>query len=303
MSLTINMRVLAASSAEEGAAVQEFADFLLQIGEGRHVTGVDLEPEFALIAKDLLLRPPTDGTSSLNELIQSTFPDVREGYTLENYFSNRAILSPRNAYVRHVNDLIMDMIPEDEHVYLSIDSVHNQEEHQELMLPVEFLNTLNISGVPAHQLKLKRGVPILLMRNINAEEGLCNGTRLRVENLTRNCIHAKILTGTRRGHDVLIPRITNISQDSTLPFQIRRRQFPVQIAFAMSINKAQGQTVSHLGLYLPQSVFAHGQLYVGLSRVTSRATIKVLIEDPAFEDERGAFTKNVVYKDVLRLRQ
>ena len=71
----------------------------------------------------------------------------------------------------------------------------------------------------------------------------------------------------------------------------------------MSINKAQGQTVSHLGLYLPQSVFAHGQLYVGLSRVTSRATIKVLIEDPAFEDERGAFTKNVVYKDVLRLRQ
>ena len=56
-----------------------------------------------------------------------------------------------------MNDLVMDMIPEDEHVYLSIDSVHNQEEHQELMLSVEFLNTLSISGVPAHQLKLKRG--------------------------------------------------------------------------------------------------------------------------------------------------
>jgi ATP-dependent DNA helicase PIF1 len=73
----------------------------------------------------------------------------------------------------------------------------------------------------------------------------------------------------------------------------------VQLAFAMSINKAQGQTVHHLGLYLPQSVFTHGQLYVGLSRVTSRDQIKVLIEDSVYEDDDGAFTKNVVYSDII----
>jgi PIF1-like helicase len=293
------MRVRTAPSIQEANAVQNFADFLLQIGEGRHVTGIGLEPEFAKLAKDILLEKSQEGVSDLERLIECTFPNVAQGYLHENYFSDRAILSPRNAYVQHVNDMVMDNIPGEEHEYLSIDSVENQEQHQRLMLPVEFLNTINVSGLPIHRLKLKRGVPILLMRNINSEQGLCNGTRLRVENLTRNCIHAKILTGARRGHDVLIPRVPNISKDKGLPFQIRRRQFPVQIAFAMSINKAQGQSVHHLGLYLPQSVFAHGQLYVGLSRVTSRSTIKVLIDDPVYEDDEGAFTKNVVYNDVI----
>jgi ATP-dependent exoDNAse (exonuclease V) alpha subunit len=153
--------------------------------------------------------------------------------------------------------------------------------------------------MPPHKLRLKVGAPVTLMRNINGEQGLCNGTRLRVRRLTENCMNCVILTGNRRGEQVFIPRITLISRESGLPFQLRRRQFPVQVAFAMTINKAQGQSINHLGLYLPQSVFGHGQLYVALSRVTSRENVKVLIEDPVREEIDGTYTQNIVYREIV----
>ena len=69
----------------------------------------------------------------------------------------------------------MERIPDEEHEYLSIDSVEDQEQHQQLHLPVEFLNSINLSAMPPHCLKLKRGVPILLMRDINAKRAFATG--------------------------------------------------------------------------------------------------------------------------------
>jgi ATP-dependent DNA helicase PIF1 len=43
-----------------------------------------------------------------------------------------------------------------------------------------------------------------------------------------------------------------------MPFTLRRRQFPVRPAFAMTINKAQGQTLKMVGIFLPKPVFTHG---------------------------------------------
>jgi ATP-dependent DNA helicase PIF1 len=61
------------------------------------------------------------------------------------------------------------------------------------------------------------------------------------------------------------------------PFQFKRKQFPVRLSFAMTVNKAQGQTIPNAGIYLPEPVFSHGQLYVALSRSTSRKNVKVLV--------------------------
>src|ERR1051325_1793665 len=78
------------------------------------------------------------------------------------------------------------------------------------------------------------------------------------------------------GLRTFIPRITLSPSDSSLPFTFKRRQFPVQPAFAMTINKSQGQTLNWVGLYLSAPVFAHRQLYVAYSRVTSRRNLKIL---------------------------
>lgn len=73
------------------------------------------------------------------------------------------------------------------------------------------------------------------------------------------------------------------------------QQFLVNLAFAISINKSQGQSVKHVGVHLSTAVFSHGQLYVALSQVTSAENIKLLLA----EDSVVAETTNIVYPEVL----
>ena len=84
-----------------------------------------------------------------------------------------------------------------------------------------------------------------------------------------------------------------------LPFQLVRRQFPIRLAFAMTINKAQGQTIPYMGLDLRNPVFAHGQLYVALSRVQSKKNIIILVKNDRVDNIPSVYTKNIVYKEIF----
>ncbi|XP_050093817.1 uncharacterized protein LOC126576549 [Anopheles aquasalis] len=298
--LRINMRVQTAPNAQDAAALQDFADFLLSIGEGRHPTFEGLDATYAKLPRDMVLPRTGHQDQDVQSLINRVYPGVGQHYRQAHYFKDRAILSPLNVDVTAVNNSVLERIPEREVEYRSIDTLVNPEEQDTLQMPTEYLNAQNISGIPVHRLRLKQYTPVLLLRNLNTERGLCNGTRLQIVALRPHCIHARILTGKRQGEDVLLPRIFCDSNDSSMPFQIRRKQFPVQVCFAMTIHKAQGQSLHHLGLYLPTEVFAHGHLYVALSRVTSRPNISVLILDPKREDDDGVAAKNVVYPEVVR---
>ena len=77
-----------------------------------------------------------------------------------------------------------------------------------------------------------------------------------IKKITKNVLEATILTGTFKGEVVLLPRIPMIPSESTIPF--RRLQFPIRLAFAMSINKSQGQTISICGLDLENPCFLMG---------------------------------------------
>jgi ATP-dependent DNA helicase PIF1 len=90
------------------------------------------------------------------------------------------------------------------------------------------------------------------------------------------------------------------------PFKFKRKQFPIRLSFAMTINKAQGQTIPNVGVYLPEPVFSHGQLYVALSRATARSNIKILAIPPSDKKDKRknktvnpTYTKNIVYREVL----
>ncbi len=83
------------------------------------------------------------------------------------------------------------------------------------------------------------------------------------------------MTGKSKGSVVMIPRIKLID-DKTFPFHVARKQFPVKLAFCVTVSKSQGQSVEHVGLFLPQDVFGHGQLYVAFTRVTNPNNLSVL---------------------------
>uniref|UniRef100_A0A2C9LIB6 ATP-dependent DNA helicase n=1 Tax=Biomphalaria glabrata TaxID=6526 RepID=A0A2C9LIB6_BIOGL len=112
--------------------------------------------------------------------------------------------------------------------------------------------------MPPHKLKIKIGSVVMLLRNRMPTRGLCNGTRLTVTNIHRNVLECKTIA-VATSQTVLIPRISLTPSDSNLPFTFTRRLFPVRLAFAMTITKAQGQTFKKICLHLPKPVFSPGQ--------------------------------------------
>ena len=135
----------------------------------------------------------------------------------------------------------------------------------------------------------------MVLWNLNPGEGVCNGTRAVVTRMSDRVLEARLLTGEHAGSTTFIPRLSIIPSNTQVPFDFCRRQFPVKVCFAMSINKSQGQSVDHVGLDFRNAVFTHGQLYVAISRVTSVHNIKA-IWDPRFAQP---VTKNIVYPEVI----
>ncbi|KAK8921420.1 hypothetical protein KSP39_PZI020910 [Platanthera zijinensis] len=210
---------------------------------------------------------------------------------------DRAILTPLNEHVNMLNDITVLQLPGEEVIYYSYDSVSDDASN---FYQPEFLNTLTPGNLPPHKLKLKVGAPIMLLRNIDPKFGLCNGTRLLCRRFAKNVIEAEILTGHFEGNSVFLPRIPlNTAEDIKLPFQLTRKQFPVRLSFGLTINKSQGQTFQHVGIYLPNNVFSHGQLYVALSRGTSRDKTTVLVQNGKIDNHTGIYTANVVYKEIF----
>lgn len=212
--------------------------------------------------------PDHQGLSDLLDWVYDGFLSV-EPARWPQFYDHRAVLAPTNGAANEINNIMLAQLPAaGERCYLSKDvAVAEVECLGEYS--TEFLNSLESGGLPSHKLHLRPGALVILLRNCAPRKGLCNGTYLVVQALSSKLLTVRIVTGPFKGELEHIPRICCKSiGECKLPFVLRRLQFPVKLAWCMSIHKSQGQTIRmRLGIYLPSPVFSHGQLYVALSRV------------------------------------
>ncbi|GJU97120.1 DNA helicase [Tanacetum coccineum] len=279
----------------EKMRIDRFSTWLLDIGNGTigDVDTIESSDTFKIeLPIDLCIQ---DSDTAITELINFIYtPDTFTRPSAAD-LQKKAIVCPKNENADMINARVLTLLNTEQRVYLSSDEAtphSNDGGETELLYPVEYLNTLTFAGLPPHRLELKVGAPIILLRNLNIPGGLCNGTRMIVTQLLSKVIEARIITGTRISEKVFLPRIPLINRDLQLPFIFKRKQFPVKVCYAMTINKSQGQSLERIGVFLPDPVFAHGQLYVALSRATSPEGLKILIKHET--NDTGNMTKNIV---------
>jgi ATP-dependent DNA helicase PIF1 len=230
--------------------------------------------EWALSLEKIGLGLPFETTSmpptvmTLHELITfAHFSNVNADHV-------STILTPKNVEVHTVNKLVLDRLDGPSVLFSSIDELSPDSNSS---IPSEFLNSQVHPGMPLHDLHLKIGSPVMLLRNLNPLEGLSNGSILEIVQTMRNVLQVKVMSGPHKGKHHFLPRIKLKSDENLLPFTFTRLQFPIVLAYAMTINKSQGQTFDRVGIYLKDNVFAHGQLYVALSRSRRKSNIRLLL--------------------------
>ena len=251
--LTTNMR------ANEGE--QQFCDWLLELGNDTlQSTHPNATPGQTYIPQQCNIT---------TNIVNSIFPN----FSPLSDRSQDVILTPINDDTHVINSQVLAVLRPEELliVYPSVDEIMEDEGNEVTNIATEFLHSITPSGLPKHLLELKVGCNVILLRNLDKKAGLANGTRLKIIHLGTRIIEAVIISGSSIfvGNHVYFSKIKLCPSDSNVPFKFQRFQFPIKLAYCMTINKAQGQTFNRLGLYLPNPVFAHGQLYVAFSRATS----------------------------------
>ena len=277
LKLEKNMRV--GPNAED----QAFATWLRQLASG------------TLNADDQTVALPPNivfPSHAVADLITHVYPGITKKQP-DSYFRERCLLAPRNSDTGDINADVLRMFPGEEHELWAVDHALDPTTllEDDTNYSPEVLHSYSPSGFPLARLSLKVGCPVMILRNLQPREGVCNGSRGIVTRISTRILEVRLFNGAT----VLIPRIKMISADPDLPFKLRRLQFPVSLSFAMTINKSQGQTFDVVGVDLRNPVFSHGQLYVALSRARHLSSLKCITSE--FHGiER---TKNVVFKEVV----
>nr|KAJ0217457.1 hypothetical protein LSAT_V11C300151780 [Lactuca sativa] len=224
--LTKNMRLTVGKDPSDIRKIQNFANWLLDIGEGK-VGGLNDGEMIIDVPDDILISDPHDPIGSLIEFV---YPSILENFNDTSYFQERAILAPKNEVVQQINDRLLALFPGEEVEYLSSDTLCQSEFVHDQFDPNLYSPDI-LNGLPNHKLILKVGVPVMLLRNIDQKNGLCNDTRLQVKSLGKRVIEAIIISGTNIGKQTFIPRMSLSSSEKKNSFQISKKTISIGCMF------------------------------------------------------------------------
>ncbi|CDF36188.1 ATP dependant DNA helicase PIF1 [Chondrus crispus] len=234
--LTENMR-LTALQGDTAADVEalNFPQFLLSVGEGR--LQCDQRPEWISLPQSVAFE------HTIRNLCLKVFHGIRDNHADPTWLTKRVILTTKNRPLEQVNEVIGNMMPGPYRTYLSADKVESEDTNA-LIYPTEMFNTLTAgSDLPDHKLKLKKGFIVMLLRNLDPTSGHVNGARYVIEKMTNNLFFLRVTSGSHEGNRLCIPRMPCGAGDDNFPIPgFTRTQFPIRTCFALTTNKAQGQS-------------------------------------------------------------
>jgi hypothetical protein len=295
----------------DGELQKRYGDMILTIGEGR-----ESHPDLDYITDEdnrrkqlygLLSIPHYINTSSDGEINSDDIGIHRAmSWLYPNGFQDilsSTILAATNVQVDRWNKIVQEINPSPLQSLYSKDSftdVDDPNGNLQQMLTTSVLNEMNHTTVPPHLLELKVNDICLVTRNLSKTYGLANNTRVRILEISDRKTVIRVQTLDNEPKSATIPRIRfKFRLPFGRSFQLTRIQFPLRLAYCMTYNKSQGQTLQKVLLDVSIPPFAHGHLYVALSRVTNYSMIKIICkEDQIYET--APMLWNTVYADLLR---
>jgi ATP-dependent DNA helicase PIF1 len=184
------LRQISNLSAEERKPYEDFADFVLKVGD----ISTTNEEEKVVIPTNLIM---DSREKTVKEFVHWCYPELGNPlphklapYTGQPEFTDRAILTPKNSDADQINKVAIEsfnQLEEAVHLYRA-DSIDGEGQSQQDIftsadITVEYLNSIDIVGLPPHELVLKPGVPLMMLRNLDTVNGICNGTKLIFERM------------------------------------------------------------------------------------------------------------------------
>lgn len=216
------------------------------------------------------------------ELYERVFPhaEMRTAQCNPDFFRSRGILTPFNEVSTEMNKELLGWMQGELHNLFGEHTAEVEDPSLQEYSP-ESLQNIRLAGLPLSTLELKVGAPVMLLRNLDQSNGLNNGSWMIVSRIGQRVIAGHLQEGDHDEELRIISRIPLTSLEGDLVFLLTRRPFPIRLCFAMTVNKAQGQSLKNVGLDLWSPVFTHGQLYVALSRTTNVNNLTVLLPEHA----------------------
>jgi len=296
-SLTENVRIHpSVTVTHKDQSIQPLHQWILNVGDGLHQSN-DIVVDGCLFVS---IPPQFYCGDQLDALLDRIYGHEDSGQLIiePQFFADRVILTPLYKDVRLINSKMQRRYEQLGHV------VHMVNSHDSVtgkFGDVEDANTYSASLFPEHCLQLFIGCPVMCLRKYNNQ--LANGDRAVVQSISTYRLGLRVLTGQSIGKLVHLPRMLFTPSNVSMKIQMNRLQFGVVVAFGITVSKSQSCGFNNVGVWLNDHLFAHGHLYLALSRL-------IVKHDGVFQllfasrcnfmlDGRGVFAMNTVYDDVL----
>ena len=288
---TENMRLRGASRQQ-----LQYAKLLLEVGSGSREHQLQEEDRGIYIMGLLDLEVFTEFTDA----VQFIHPN---GFDLD-HITSVCILAATNAQVDGWNQRVQDLNTNPIHhlySYDQFDEVDDPKGYLREMITTDVLNRFSDAQAPGHDLALKVDDICILMRKVEKSR-LANNTRCQILHISPHLIRIKSLDNDNPIY-ANIPRFRfKVKLPYGKSYSMMRTQFPLRLAYAMTMNRSQGQEFKKVLVDLSVHAFSHGHLYVAISRIRNASDIAIYTSDErssAYADQGVLFTTNVVYEEIL----